>query len=304
MSGKRKTRSESSNKSSSSPDEKRSCGTLENETDEDDNGLEAVKMAEKAVKMAEDLKSRVEEVLTKLKQLDIIETRLTEVSSRLSNIEETVTRIDNDMSDLKDKHSELEKKVTDLEESVKFNEEDISELRIDTKKNEVEIEEVRKQVLYLETYSRRENIKFVGIAEEIKNTQDADRLSQQTENNKEVIYQFMEEHLKIEGARDRIEFQRIHRLGKPVAGKSRPIIARLLRYTDKELIMDQARKNLKGKHFSIFDDIPKELYEARKKQLKKFKEARDKGKSVYFSKAHPDKLFIDGKYVPPNEPLN
>ena len=131
-------------------------------------------MAEMAVKMAEDLKSNVEEVLTKLKQLDVIETRLTEVSSRLSNIEETVTRIDNDMSDLKDKHSELGKKVTDLEESVKFNEEDISELRIDTKKNEVEIEEARKQVLYLETYSRRENIKFVGIAEEIKNTQDAD----------------------------------------------------------------------------------------------------------------------------------
>ena len=76
----------------------------------------------------------------------------------------------NHMSDLKNKHSDLEKKVTDLEESVKFNEEDISEVRIDRKKNEVEIEEVRKQVVYLETYSR-ENIKFVGIAEEIKNTQ-------------------------------------------------------------------------------------------------------------------------------------
>ena len=46
--GKRKTRSESSNKSSSSPHEKRSCGALESETDEDDNGLEAVKMAEMA----------------------------------------------------------------------------------------------------------------------------------------------------------------------------------------------------------------------------------------------------------------
>ena len=235
MSGKRKTRSESSNKSSSSPDEKRSCGTLENETDEDDNGLEAVKMAE-------DLKSRVEEVLTKLKQLDVIETRLTEVSSRLSNIEETVTRRDNDMSDLKDKHSELERKVTDLEESVTFNEEGISELRIDTKKNEVEIEEVRKQVLYLETYSRRENIKFVGIAEEIKNTQDADRLSQQTENTKEVIYQFMEEHLKIEGARDRIEFQSIGETS------CRQVKAHHSKTPDiHRLIMDQARKNLKGK---------------------------------------------------------
>ena len=88
-------------------------GLLENETDEDDNGLEAVKMAEKAVKavkMAEDLKSKVEEELIRLKQLDVIESRLTEVSSRLSNIEETVTRIYNDMSDLKDKHSELERR--------------------------------------------------------------------------------------------------------------------------------------------------------------------------------------------------
>ena len=71
--------------------------------------------------------------------------------------------------------------------------------------------------------------------------------------------------------------------------------------------MDQARKELKSqedKQFSVFDDIPKELYEVRKSQMKKFKEARVKGCAVYFSKAQPDKLFVNGKLViPANAPL-
>ena len=67
------------------------------------------------------------------------------------------------------------------------------------------------------------------------------------------------------------------------------------------MVMDQARKELKSqedKQFSVFDDIPKELYEIRKSQMKKFKEARGKGCTVYFSKAQPDKLFVNGKIYP------
>ena len=53
--------------------------------------------------------------------------------------------------------------------------------------------------------------------------------------------------------------------------------------------MDQAREELKGqedKQFSVFDDIPKELYEIRKSQMKKFKEARGKGCTVYSAKCN------------------
>ena len=32
---------------------------------------------------------------------------------------------------------------------------------------------------------------------------------------KQVMYNFLEQELKISNARDKIEFQRIHRLGKP-----------------------------------------------------------------------------------------
>ena len=66
--------------------------------------------------------------------------------------------------------------------------------------------------------------------------------------------------------------------------------------------MDQAREELKGqedKQFSVFDDIRKERYEIRKSQMKKFKEARGKGCTVYFRKEQP----YNGKFIPANSPL-
>ena len=67
--------------------------------------------------------------------------------------------------------------------------------------------------------------------------------------------------------------------------------------------MSVARKELKDKVFSMYDDIPKDLHDLRKQQQKKFKQARHKGYRVHFSKAHPDQLFVDGKFLLPGQPL-
>ena len=159
-------------------------------------------------------------------------------------------------------------------------------------------------LLYLETYSRRENVQFFGIDKVVP----ASEVDSPTEDTRDLVFKFLENKLRIENPRSRIEFQRVHRLGKPNNSndKPRPIIARFLRYSDKEMVMDQARKELKrqeDKQFSVFDDIPKELYEIRKSQMKKFKEAGGKGCTVYFSKAQSDKLFVNGKFIPANAPL-
>ena len=79
------------------------------------------------------------------------------------------------------------------------------------------------------------------------------------EDTRDLEFKFLENKLRIENPRGRIEFQRVHRLGKPnnSSDKPRPIIARFLRYSDKEMVMDQARKELKrqeDKQFSVFDD--------------------------------------------------
>ena len=55
---------------------------------------------------------------------------------------------------------------------------------------------------------------------------------------------------------------------------------------------------LKDKTYSVFEDMPKEVYELRKPQLKKLQNAKERGDTAYFSKKYPDKLFINGKYIP------
>ena len=191
-----------------------------------------------------------------------------------------------------------------MEESIQFNEDDISDLKKESKESKFEINDLRKQLLYLETDSRRENVKFFGIDKVVP----ASEVDSPTEDTRDLMFKFLGNKLRIENPRGRIEFQRVHRLVKPnnSSDKPRPIIARFLRYSEKEMVIDQARKELKrqeDKQFSVFNDIPKKLYEIRKSQMKKFKEARGKGYTVYFSKAKPNKLFVNGKFIPVNAPL-
>ena len=103
---------------------------------------------------------------------------------------------------------------------------------------------------------------FVGIEEQSQPPQDEDRVEnrQEIEKTEEVLFSFMEQELQIRNPRD-YELQRVHRLGKKKTNGSRPIIARFLRYCDREEVLDQARKKLKGKDFSVFEDMPKELYD-------------------------------------------
>ena len=96
----------------------------------------------------------------------------------------------------------------------------------------------------METYSRRENAKFFGLPEGPSTSNGEERMQDgielPAEDSKEVIYNFLQEHLQIDRPRDKIEFQRVHRLGKPNASaRPRPIIARFLRYGDKQLVMDR-----------------------------------------------------------------
>ena len=70
--------------------------------------------------------------------------------------------------------------------------------------------------------------------------------------------------------------------------------------------MSQARANpgLRRKDLYVFDDLPKELYDLRKKQIEKLKQAKKNGFIARFSKAQPDKLFVNGKYIATEEPIS
>ena len=86
---------------------------------------------------------------------------------------------------MKSKTSETEARVNKLEEGTRFNETELFDINRNNKKAQFDTEELRKQLLYLEAYSRREDLKFAGIPENVAE-------GQQMENTKELVYKFLE----------------------------------------------------------------------------------------------------------------
>ena len=301
MSGKRKDRSKTGSDSSTSPEDKRSrqALTAEYSDEQDDEVLQALSMAA-------ELGKKLDEVLERLTKLDIIENRLNNLYTTMANIEGSISSLDKDVAELKAKSKTTSDSVNKLEQSVDFNAGDIADLKSDLLGLKFENENLKKQLLYSESYSRRENLKFIGVVENTcdSTNQNAANSSDslQSENTKDVLFKFLEDELNITDSRKRIEFQRVHRLGKPrSSGDPRPIIARFLRYQDREEVMQKARAKLKGKGYAVFEDFPKELYELRKRQQNKLKRARQDGLKAFFSKKFPDRLYINGEFVPLGE---
>ena len=193
--------------------------------------------------MAAELGKKLDEVLERLTKLDIIENRLNNLHTTMANIEGSISSLDKDVAELKAKSKTTIDSVNKLEQSVDFNASDIADLKSDLLGLKFENENLKKQLLYSESYSRRENLKFIGVVENNQNAttnQNAANSSDslQSENTKDVLFKFLEDELNITDSRKRIEFQRVHRLGKPRrSGDPRPIIARFLRYQDREEVM-------------------------------------------------------------------
>ena len=115
--------------------------------------------------MAEGVGKKFEAVLKKLEKLDTIESYLSHMDTMLESIEENVSRLNQEVEDLKTKSKQLGSTINELKESIQFNEEDITGLKLDNKKLQQNVCGLQKQFLYMETYSRRENVKFVGLLE-------------------------------------------------------------------------------------------------------------------------------------------
>ena len=116
----------------------------------------------------------------------------------------------------------------------------------------------------MEAYSRRENLKCVGIPES-SNSSDEDP----SKDTEAVVYKFMEEELSIEEPHKKIEFQRNHCMGKTTNKAPRPIFARFLRYSDREKVMQLAQSKLQDTDFAVYEDIQKDLYDLQLKQQKR-----------------------------------
>lgn len=277
---KRKTRGSSSSGSESevvTPREKRICESVSESTDETDEII-------MALDKAGDLASNLQLVLQKLNSL---ESKVEGVLEKFTSLESSVKGIKSEIASLSDKTASVEKSVGEMDNNLKFMNSEIEELKSKIRDNDMEIKSLNDRLLYQDVYSRRENLRFFGIPESTDKTE---------ENAREVIYRFMETELELDNARD-IDLQRVHRMGAKKPGYSRPIIARFLRYPDRERVFERALEMKEEIDVKIYSDFPKEIQERRKRQWPRLKRAREEGKRAFFSKKEPDKLYIDGQLV-------
>ena len=139
-------------------------------------------------------------------------------------------------------------------------------------------EDLHTRQLYAEAYSARKNLKFFGLAE--KESQGVSEVSEAI-NTRELLLEFLKNGLGFEDPEKKFELQRVHRLGKPVSGKIRPIIARFLRYQDREMVL-RASFHLRDPGIKVLKDYPQEIIERRRKQMSQLKEAKRNGMKVFF----------------------
>jgi len=114
------------------------------------------------------------------------------------------------------------------------------------------------------------------------------------ENAKELIYRFMERgELEVENARD-IEFQRLHRIGAKKQDSPRPIIARFLRFPDREKVFKRALELKDEIDVKLYADYPREIQEPRGKLWPRLKRARwEEGKRAFFDKKLTSSSLMD-----------
>ena len=167
-------------------------------------------------------------------------------------------------------------------------------LRQKTKELEDQMKELHDKNLYLEAYSRRENIKFMNIRE-------SRRRADKREDTEEILRGFLEKELGYDDAKE-VEIQRVHRVGKGKNGGPRPVLARFLRYKDCEDILALGRR-LHGTDYQMFRDLPTEIIGRRKPQVETLKKARKNGIQAAFSTAQPDKLYFNGEFWPVGKEL-
>ena len=190
-----KDRPELWSSNASSPEEKKTWeknhSALESESE--DNIL-------KVLNMADNLGSKVDLILNKLNKLDSIEVHLEKLNKSVTNIEESLGIIEKDVEAL-EKKKKTSQKVNDLEQSIDYSDPDISDLQRDVKGLRHDVDNLKMQLLYQEHYSRRENLMFIGIQEEVSTKygkENSTVSNQNTENTQEIISNFVEQELQIQ----------------------------------------------------------------------------------------------------------
>lgn len=215
-----------------------------------------------------DLTVKMDGIMARLDKLDLLDKLTTDVNDLKNSLEfchESVREV-------KAEHQGLKDEVKSLTEKINL-------LKTQTQKD-------HETILEQQWRTMRDNLLFHGIAE----TDGGTETDGEPENTEAVLKEFIQ-MLGLDS--DRMEFDRVHRMGRAREGKPRSIVAKFVKFKEREAVRQAAFK-LAGKKFGISEQLPMEWVEKRKSLLPKKREAKAKGLKTKFVR---DKLIVNGQVV-------
>ena len=158
-------------------------------------------------------------------------------------------------------------------------------------KQSTTISELKKQISDIEDHSRRVNIRIDGIKETPTETWEQTHVK---------VKKLLADKLQLPD----VKIDHAHRIAPPKSNytgisKPRTIIARLEKFTDRQLVLRQKAK-LRNSDIYISDDVSEYTNSIRKEKFPQLKAARQEGKVAYFNRGN---LIIKSKLMKPTNPI-
>jgi len=269
--GRKKSNSQRSKNSEDTPLSPNITEEMQNSTvdkqnsDCEDNPHEASNMSD-----TEDIRTALQQILDKVSVLPSVQTAIQGIKDEIDSLKKISEKNNNRILDLEKENTKLHEKIKKLEKN--------QEPRLAT--IEENASRMKKDILALESYSRRENLIVHGIEEATSGQEDCTHIIQHLIRNKLSM-------------NTDVKIQRCHRLGKKdeLRTKSRPIIVRFAYYCDKEEVW-RKKKLLRGSKLFIDEDHTKAVQERRRVLIPVMQAARRDGQRAT---VQGDRLLVNGK---------
>ena len=232
---KRAERSSSRSSSTTKPSPKRNKHKSE-ESEEDYDSITNMEMLLDKLNAIEtrmednfsNLHTQIAELTCEFKQdVNIIKSTLQEIEKSVNNAWAAIEDLQQESKALKDSKSSHQRMMDEQAAEIQSLKVDLKKLQDENEKLTPRLKEAQENLVALENYTRRENLRFMNIPET------------RGENCQDIIYDILENDLKISA--DEIRFHAVHRVGKQqnngaTPTRPRPIIARFLVREDRDAV--------------------------------------------------------------------
>ena len=196
------------------------------------------------------------------------------LDEKLKPLNQRLEKIENSLSYALDELG----RINDLEDKSKTQKKEISCLQSELATVKLENHALKEQILKQETFSRRNNLRIVGIS------------CQNDQSLEHTVMQVFEKAGVDVASRD---IEHVHYTGRQRGKENRPVLVRFTNYKDKERIL-KARDNMNRLHISVHDDFPVEVIQRRRVLLPIFYKSREAHRELN-PKLVVDRLMLGGQ---------